>query len=78
MGYRAVGLWLTNSIHRAIEMCRRLSLGHSRAWQRWQGLVQHAGSIPGGDLQPQMLHEPAHHVIHVAMDSQVSLAVLPE
>lgn len=38
--------------------------------------MQHAGAIPGGDLQAQVSHQLGHNHVHVAVDAQVRLAVL--
>lgn len=53
-----------------------LQLGDRRTGKGWQRPLQHAGAVPGRDLQAQVLHEPGHDLIYIAVDAQVSVAVL--
>lgn len=53
-----------------------LQLGGRWTGKGWQRPLQHAGAIPGRDLQAQVLHEPGHDLIYIAVDAQVSVAVV--
>lgn len=64
----------------AVELGRGLllglQLGGGWAGQGWQRPLQHAGAVPGRDLQAQMLHETGHDFIYIAVDTQVCVTVL--
>lgn len=71
LGLAGAGLWSW-----AGGLLLGLQLGGGRAGQGWQRPLQHAGAVPGRDLQAQMLHEPGHDFIYIAVDTQVCVAVL--